>query len=261
MFSKSKDSAIRLLNFSQEKDCTELLSSTSHSFPKGRIGVIVGKSECQKAHLLRAIAGYEQGTTGDIVICNKSVRNSGTEYKKHVFIVSPNVQFNLPCALNHVPGILMGFYENWDFIAYRTWIEHLKLTETVPYSQLSVGAKMRALIAIAMASGADVLLFEDIDSYLDNEQQKTLMNALQLKCAQGHTALIGSKRLTRWVNSDVDLYSFRDTNLIRVDTQVLKKRMEITESPRPTLAVRNGWTRHQLGDENTATMTMTFISN
>lgn len=260
MFSKSKDSAIRLLNFSQEKECKELLGTTTFAFPKGRVGVVVGKSECQKSHLLRAIAGQEQGITGDIVVCNRSVRNSGSEYKRNVFIVSPYVQFNLPCALNHVPGILMGFYENWDFVAYRNWLEHLGLSETIPYSQLSQSAKMRALIAIAMACGAEVLLFEDIDTYLDSEQQKSLMNALQLKAAAGQTALIGSKRLTRWVHSDVDLYSFKDASLIRVDTETLRKRLLVTDTPaRPVLARKNGWTKQE-GEENTATMTMTFVA-
>jgi iron complex transport system ATP-binding protein len=262
MFSKCKDSAVKLLNFSQEKNNEEIIGSTSYSFPKGRVGIVVGKSESQKAHFLRAIAGYELGTTGDIVICDKSVRNSGSEYKKNVFIVSPYVQFNLPCAISHVPGILMGFYENWDFATYRTWIDYLGLAESVPYSQLSTGSKMKALIAIAMASGAEVLLFEDVDSYLDSEQQKTLMNALQLRCATGLTAILGSRRLTRWVNSDVDLYSFKDTTFIRVDATALKRRIENGESEdRIMMPMKNGWTRQNKGEENTATMTMTFIAS
>ncbi len=260
MFSKSKDSAIRLLNFSQLSGDVELLSPTTLSIPKGRVGVFVGKQDVNKGHLLRAIAGYEEAASGDIVISGKSLRNSGTEYKKNVFLVSPYVQFNLPCALSHIPGILMGFYENWDFVAYKTWLNHMNLSDSLPFSQLSTGAKMRALIAIAMACGAEILLFEDVDSYLDTEQQKTLIAALQMKCSAGSTALIGSRRLTRWVNSDVDLYSFKESNLIRVDAGILRKRIVGPEPTRPTLSAKNGWTKKEFGEENTATMTMTFVA-
>lgn len=260
MFSKSKDSAIRLLNFSQNLGDKELLSPTTISIPKGRIGVFVGKQDLNKGHLMRAVAGYEEASTGDIVLGGKSLRNSGADYKRNVFLVSPYVQFNLPCALSNIPGILMGFYENWDFVTYKTWLNHMNLAENQPYSQLSTGAKMRALIAIAMACGAEVLLFEDIDSYLDSEQQRTLIAALQMKCSAGDTAIIGSRRLTRWVNMDIDLYSFKEANLIRVDANVLRKRIVGPEPSRPTLAAKNGWTRKEFGDENTATMTMTFVA-
>jgi len=260
MFSKSKDSAIRLLNFSQSMGDKELLSPTTVSIPKGRVGVFVGKQDVAKGHLMRALAGYEEATTGDVVIGGKSLKNSGADYKKNVFLVSPYVQFNLPCSLSHIPGILMGFYENWDFVAYKTWLNHMNLSDSLPFSQLSTGAKMRALIAIAMACGAEVLLFEDVDSYLDSEQQKTLVAALQMKCSAGSTALIGSRRLTRWVNSDVDLYSFKEASLIRVDANVLRKRIVGPEPTRPSLSPSSGWTRRESGEENTATMTMTFVA-
>jgi ABC-type multidrug transport system ATPase subunit len=260
MFNKSKDSAIRLLNFSQSDGNKELLSPTTLSFPKGRIGVFVGKQDVNKAHFMRAIAGFEEAQSGDVVIGNRSLRNSGADYKRNVFLVSSSIQFNLPCTLAHIPGILMGFYEDWDFVAYRTWLDHMQLEDSIPYSQLSTSAKMRALVAIAMACGAEVLLFDDIDSYLDSEQQKTLVTALQMKCSAGVTVLMGSRRLSRWVKSDIDLYSFKDSSLIRVDAALLRKRIVGEESDRPTLSSSKGWTRKENGDENTATMTMTFVA-
>ncbi|MEZ4814937.1 MAG: ATP-binding cassette domain-containing protein, partial [Bdellovibrionota bacterium] len=196
MFSNSKDSAIRLLNFSQVLGDKEVISPTTLSFSKGRVGIFVGKQDQSKNCLFKALAGHEDATSGDIVIGQKSLKKSGSEYKKNVFLVSPSVQFNLPCTLAQIPGILMGFYENWNFVSYTTWLEQLGLNGAMPYSQLSVGAKMRALIAIAMACEAEVLLFEDVDSYLDSDQQRTLIAALQLKCSAGVTALIGSRRLT-----------------------------------------------------------------
>lgn len=261
MFSKSKDSAIRLLNFSQVQGDKEILSPTTLSFPKGRVGVFVGKQDFNKGHFMRAVAGFEEASSGDVVIGNKSLRNSGAEYKRNVFLVSASIQFNLPCTLAHIPGILMGFYENWDFITYKSWLDHFDLADNQPYSQLSTGAKMRALVAIAMACGAEVLMFEDMDAYLDSDQQKTLIAALQMKCTAGVTALVGSRRLSRWVKNDLDLYSFKENNLIRVDSELLRKRI-VGEAPtRPTLAAaNNGWTKQGFGDENTATMTMTFVA-
>lgn len=261
MFSKSKDSAIRLLNFSQNLGDKEIISSTTQSFPKGEICVLVGKQEISKSHLLRSIGGFEECVAGDIVTCGKSARNSGADYKRNVFLVSPYIQFNLPCTLSHIPGILMGFYENWDFISYKSWLEHFGLNDNTPYSQLSVNSRMKALTAIAMACGADVLLFEDIDSFLTSEDQKTLLSALQMKKSIGVTTILGSKRLTRWINSDVEMYSFKNTNLIRVDTELLKKRVGISEATRPILPAKDGWTRQKIAEENTATMTMTFVAS
>ncbi len=259
MFSKTKDSAIRLLNFSQEKNSREVIAPVTMSFPKARIGVVVGKSESQKGSFLRTISGFDSPATGDIVISNKSLRNSGVEYKRNVFLVSPYVQFNLPCSLSQVPGILTAFYDQWDFVAYRNWVEYLGLPGNVMYSELPNPQKMKALIAIAMASSADVLIFEDIDTYLQSDHQRTLLNSLQMKSLSGGSALIGSRRLTRWVNSDVDLYSFKGTSLIQVDTQALKQRLE-GPAPLANASLQNGWPRYNQPNENTQTMTMTFLA-
>jgi ABC-type multidrug transport system ATPase subunit len=260
MFNKSKDCAVRLLNYSHNLNNKELIAPTTLSFPKGRVGILVGKQDSAKSLFLRTLAGHEFGNNGDIVTYGKSLKNSGAEYKRHVFLVSPSIQFNLPCTLAHIPGILMGFYKDWDFVAYRNWLEHMGLPEDFNYSQLSQVMKMRTLVAIAMACGAEVLLFEDVDNYLTTEQQRELMLALQMKAAAGVCALMSSRRLTRWVTSDVDLYSFKGANIIRVDANLLKKRIVGQDTHRPILAAKNGWTQHNLGDENTATMTMTFIA-
>lgn len=260
MFNKSKDCAVRLLNFSHNFNNKELISPTTLSFPKGRIGVLVGKQDTTKSLFLRAVAGYEAGNVGDIITHGKSLKNSGAEYKKHVFLVSPYVQFNLPCTLSQIPGILMGFYKDWNFSTYKSWLEHMGLPENLSYSQLSAATKMRALVAIAMACGAEVLLFDDVDNYLTSEQQRELMLALQMKAQAGIFALISSRRLTRWVTSDVDLYSFKGTNIIRVDANLLKKRIVGKDTPRPILPIKNGWTQRDPEDENTATMTMTFVA-
>lgn len=261
MFSKSKDSAIRLLNFAQNLGDKEVIAPTTQSFPKGEICVLVGKQEVSKSHLLRSIGGFEECASGDIITCGKSARNSGAEYKRNVFLVSPYIQFNLPCTLSHIPGILMGFYENWDFINYKSWLEHFGLNENTAYSQLSVNSRMKALTAIAMACGAEVLLFEDVDSFLNSEDQKTLLATLNMKKSVGVTSIIGSKRLTRWVNSDVEMYSFKNTSLIRVDANILKKRIVGPEASRPILPAKDGWTRQKVAEENTATMTMTFVAS
>ncbi len=250
-----KDYAVILKKYSKVLNGEEVISPTTYAFPQNRIGVFIGKAETEKSYLLRSIGEYESFEQGEIEIKNSFAQKNDKEYKKKVFLVSPNMDYHLPCTLQQIPGILSLFYTEWNFETFKLWLNHFKLPENVMVSKLTRIEKAKTLTCIALASGASVLVFEDIDSYLNIEEQHNLIATLEVKRMMGCTALIGSKHITRWVGYDLDLYTFQNKKLMVIDTVRLRKKIANIEEPY-AIPSSEQWKESSFGDNKTITRTI-----
>jgi ABC-type cobalamin/Fe3+-siderophores transport system ATPase subunit len=134
-------------------------------------------------------------------------------------------------------------------------MNHFQLNENIYFHKLNNLEKTKALTAIALASNASILIFEDIDSYLNLEEQHNLIATLEVKRLTGCTALIGSKHITRWMGYDLDLYTFHNKNLMVIDTK--KLRMKITNHENPyAIPTSEQWKESSFGNDKTVTRTI-----
>jgi ABC-type multidrug transport system ATPase subunit len=250
-----KEYAVLLKKYSKTLNGQEIISPTTYAFPQNRIGIFIGKSENEKNYILRSIGDHETFEGGEIQVKDHFAQKNDKEYKKNVFLVSPNIEVHLPCTLEQVPSILSHFYTHWDFATFKTWINHLQVPENVSFQKLSKVEKAKALTAIALASNANLLIFEDVDSYLNLEEQHNLIATLEIKRMTGCTALIGSKHITRWMGYDLDLYTFHNKNLMVIDMK--KLRMKITNRENPyTIPSSEQWKESNFGTDKTVTRTI-----
>lgn len=250
-----KEYAVVLKKFSKVVNGDEIISPTTYAFPKNRIGVFIGKAENEKSHLLRAIGDQGEFEGGEIQIKDFSSQKNDKDYKKNVFLVSPNTDYYLPCTLDQIPQILSLFYKDWDFSVFKTWMEHFQISENNYFHKLNKNEKLKCLTAIALATNASVLVFEDIDSYLNLEEQHNLIATLELKKLTDCTALIGSKHITRWMGYDLDLYTFHNKNLMVIDTMKLRKKITDKEDPY-SIPSSEQWKESGFGNEKTVTRTI-----
>jgi ABC-type cobalamin/Fe3+-siderophores transport system ATPase subunit len=250
-----RDYAVVLKKYSKVLNGEEIISPTTYAFPQNRIGVFIGKAEVEKSYLLRAIGDHESFEQGDIQIQNSFAQKNDKEYKKNVFLVSPNIDYNLPCSIEQIPGVLSLFYSHWNFETFKTWINHFKLPEAIMFSKLTRIEKAKTLTCIALASGVGVLAFEDIDAYLNIEEQHNLIATLEIKRMMGCTVLIGSKHITRWMGYDLDLYTFHNKKLMVIDTVKLRKKIANIEEPYAIPSTEQ-WRESSFGDDKTITRTI-----
>jgi len=100
-----------------------------------------------------------------------------------------------------------------------------------------------------------VLIFEDIDAYLNIEEQHNLIATLELKKSMGCSALIGSRHITRWMGYDLDLYTFKNKKLMVIDTEKLRKKITNLEEPY-SIPSSEQWKESSFGDGKTITRTI-----
>ena len=152
----------------------------SLSLEEGQIGCLLGPSGCGKTTLLRAIAGFEPISTGDITLRGKLIssvgrtlppeqRNVGMVFQDHALFPHLNVSRNIGFGL---PRLSRGERQ-------RRVREMLALVELENHAQswpheLSGGQQQRVALARALAPQPDILLLDEPFSSLDSELRAQL---------------------------------------------------------------------------------------
>jgi len=171
---------LQLKNISIQLGGNTIVNNINLQLQPGEIGCLLGHSGCGKTTLLRAIAGFEQPTTGEILLRGKQVasikkmlpperRNVGMVFQDLALFphltVGDNIAFGMRGkskqeVTNRIQTLL-------ELIG----LPHLKNKH--PH-QLSGGQQQRIALARAMAPRPDLLLLDEPFSSQDTERREQL---------------------------------------------------------------------------------------
>jgi iron(III) transport system ATP-binding protein len=163
----------------------------------GSIGCFLGPSGCGKTSLLRAIAGYEPVTQGDIQLQHRLVSQAGFRVPPEQRRVGMVFQdFALFPHLSVEKNIAFGL-KNLTEQQGNTRVNELLalvglsgLNDAYPH-QLSGGQQQRIALIRAMAPRPDILLMDEPFSSIDSELREQLAREVrQLLKADGITAIL-----------------------------------------------------------------------
>ncbi len=172
------------------------VDAVSFGLPRGAIGVLIGPSGCGKTTLLRAIAGLEPASAGQIRISRQVVggagvhmpaesRRIGMVFQDYALFPHLDVGRNVAFGIAHLPRA--GRAER---VAQVLALVGLAGTERRTPHELSGGQQQRVALARALAPKPELLLLDEPFSNLDIDLRERLAHEIRgiLKAA-GATAL------------------------------------------------------------------------
>lgn len=175
----------------------QAVDELSLSLQKGQIGCLLGPSGCGKTTVLRAIAGFEPISSGELKVRGKAVsskRHTIAPEKRKIAVVFQD--FALFPHLTVSQNIAFGLHElEKNDIKHRV-AEMLSLVELegsddkFPH-QLSGGQQQRVALARAMAPKPELILMDEPFANLDAELREDLAKHIrQIIKHEGITALM-----------------------------------------------------------------------
>ena len=149
------------------KDTIPVLNNINLEFANGEMVCILGPSGCGKSTLLRIIAGFEQATSGSVIIDDKLIEQPTAN---HVFVFQDNgllpwmtVKENVELGLRHLKNPRDKAEKVSEFIEI---VELDGFADYYPH-QLSGGMQRRAELGRALAVNPDLLIMDEPFSGLD----------------------------------------------------------------------------------------------
>ena len=190
---------------------TPAVAGVSFGLRAGDIGVLIGPSGCGKTTLLRAVAGLERATAGEIKLAKSLVssvdtfvpaesRRIGMVFQDYALFPHLDVAHNVAFGIHHLPKA--------ERMARVTEVlELVDLPDTAqryPH-ELSGGQQQRVALARALAPQPQLLLLDEPFSNLDVDLRERLAHELRaiLKKANATALFVTHDQLEAFAIGDV----------------------------------------------------------
>jgi molybdate transport system ATP-binding protein len=171
-----------------------VLDKLNWSMRKGENWVILGPNGSGKSTLLRLILGDNlQGYANQLLLFGRQKGTGETlwEIKKHIGVVSSELQIQYRKKMNACDVIASGFYDSIGLYQYPTpeqkvivdaWVEILKIEDVAkqPYHHLSYGQKRMILLARAMVKSPTLLIVDEPCHGLDIPNRRRILNIIEM---------------------------------------------------------------------------------
>lgn len=177
---------LSLTNVSVAYQKMDAVQNVTFELDVGQIGCLLGPSGCGKTSLLRAIAGFEQVTTGQISLRKQLVSAKGRHMAPENRLVAVVFQdYALFPHLTVEQNIAFGLHKQSPTQKRQRVTELLMLVGLPGYNNryphaLSGGQQQRVALARAMAAKPDLLLLDEPFSSLDAELRDELAKELRV---------------------------------------------------------------------------------
>ena len=161
------------------------VEDVSLTLEKGQIGCLLGPSGCGKTTVLRAIAGFESITDGEVILNGVVIssrggslppeqRKVGMVFQDFALFPHLNIERNVGFGLSR-----QNRKERAQRVAELLDLVGLSDSARAYPHELSGGQQQRVALARAMAPNPDVLLLDEPFSSLDSELREQLANEVR----------------------------------------------------------------------------------
>ena len=193
---------IKLASLSKHFGKTVVLDGIDLTIEEGEIVVIIGPSGTGKSTLLRCVNFLEQPTTGTITVgaltvdVNRASRADILSMRRRTAFVFQNYAlFSNKTALQNIAERLL-VVDRWPkekaYQRAREILDQIGLADKADAypASMSGGQQQRVGIGRAMATGADVILFDEPTSSLDPEWVEEVLGLMKQLASERQTMMV-----------------------------------------------------------------------
>lgn len=216
------------LHFAYGKKERYILQNLNLEFAEGKITALLGANGCGKSTLIKLLSGVLKPVSGSICLGETDIwKMKRVDVAKQMAVVHQNntapSDYTVRKLVEAGRTPYHSFLGKKDYDADDTAVEQaLKDTDTIQLSEcliseLSGGQLQRVWLAMALAQQTDILLLDEITTYLDVHYQLELLHLIkQLNVKRKKTIVM--------VIHDINLaYQFCDEVVVMKQGEVLAK--------------------------------------
>ena len=177
------------------------LSDLSFSIARGELVFLAGPSGAGKSTILKMIAAIERPSSGQVTVNGEDIarlsapalpyfrRNIGLILQDHDLLADRTILDNVM-----LPLLVSGATKKEAFTRARTALDKMNLSDKLDAHPLALsgGEQQRAMIARAIVNRPQMILADEPTAYLDRDNARQVMQALQAFQAAGVTCVISS---------------------------------------------------------------------
>lgn len=205
---------IRSDKISKAFDENIVLDNISFDLEEGMITGLVGRNGSGKTTLLKCLCGIYDMDNGRFSLDDKDIRENPALIKNIAFLPDSFDYFNY-YKVKHIPGFFRVIYEDFDETFFLEEIKKQKIDPDKNVRNFSKGQKNILGLITILASGAKILLIDEILDGMDVLNKKEILSYLIDAKDSGKAVFASSHELDQLSGiSDYIFYLTKDGKLI-----------------------------------------------
>src|SRR5574344_2299165 len=157
---------IRIDNLKKSYGESVVFAHVNTTFEEGKIHGLLGLNGAGKSTLLRLLAGVYDPDEGTIALDGQSLADN-PRLKERIFFLSDDPYYSATATIKDVSAFYRSFYPSFSKEELIKNLRLLQVTSVGALSSFSKGMRRKVYIALAFASGCDVLLLDEVFDGLD----------------------------------------------------------------------------------------------
>lgn len=183
---------------------------------KGDFIGVLGKNGAGKTTLMDLLMGYRPISSGEISVMGEDPMGAYRRNKKNIFTLSHDIQIQKSYRVKDYFEFTKFFYPKFSNDIAKKVLDYLDIDLNVKFAALSTGQKVKAQIAGAFASQADLILMDEVTAVLDPESRKKFFSLLKNAKREGEKSIIMATNIAEDLNGIADKVLFIDNKNARV---------------------------------------------
>ena len=205
---------IRADKITKAFDERKVLDNISFNLEEGMITGLVGRNGSGKTTLLKSLCGIYDMDEGSFSLDDKNIRENPTLIKNIAFLPDSFDYFNY-YKVKNIPGFFRVIYEDFDETFFFEEIKRQKIDPDKNVRNFSKGQKNILGLITILASGAKILLIDEILDGMDVLNKKEILSYLIDAKDSGKAVFASSHELDQLSGiSDYIFYLTKDGKLI-----------------------------------------------
>ncbi len=210
----SNKSLIEINNIGKIYNGKTVLSNISTKFSEGKFYTLLGHNGAGKSTLLRVISGYEYASSGTGSIFDCSINKDLGEKRALLGIISEDINFNLPIALNKFIDMYASQFPNWNQKLFETLIDRQKIDLSKKFTEFSRGQKMQIVFIVTISTSPKIMLIDEITSVLDVYSRLYFIELLRDFVTKGGTIIMTTNIINEIQNYCTDTIILKDGKIL-----------------------------------------------
>ena len=143
------------------------LDGVSFSLESGRIAGFIGRNGAGKTTTIKSMLNLVHPDGGEMEYFGLMLSGNEAEIKRRIGYSTGTVSWYPRKKVREIVDVIKAFYDSWDDVAYRKYLEMFKLDEEKTPLELSEGMKVKVNLMLALSHRAEVLILDEPTSGLD----------------------------------------------------------------------------------------------
>lgn len=184
------------------------LKDISFSLEEGSVLGIIGENGAGKTTMVKILLGMVKADSGNVRVLDCDDLRRNPDVRCRIGFVMNEAGFPDALSGKDMNSILKDTYANWNETRFLEIMKNLDGDPERSYKNLSMGSKMKLLIAACLAHNPDLIVMDEATNFLDPAARSEVINMLNDYTRDEHKTLVLSSHITNDLEKIADYILF-----------------------------------------------------